>query len=277
MRWKQFFTPVKSINALEANQLLSDKSSEQLTTLDVRQPKEYHQHHIPGAKLIPLANLDDQIDEINKDIPVLVYCAIGGRSRAAAQLLAGRGYDVLNLSGGIKAWQGNIAVGDETAGLDLFSGNESIKEILVVAYSLEQGLEDFYISLAEKVSEQNVKDLFRQLSSIESLHRQSILEIYQKATGDTVDHEVFAARLIPGVLEGGLSTEEYLELFNPDLNSSADVISLAMSIESQALDLYERAAQRSESEPAQTALRKIASEEKQHLQHLGKLLDSILE
>ena len=73
MRWKQYLTPVKSIDATQAAQLLNEKPSGQITFLDVRQPKEYQQNHIPGATLIPLPDLNDRLNELDPEIPVLVY------------------------------------------------------------------------------------------------------------------------------------------------------------------------------------------------------------
>ena len=49
MRWKQFFTPVQSMNPDEARAYLSDKTLQDVTILDVRQPGEYEEGHIPGA------------------------------------------------------------------------------------------------------------------------------------------------------------------------------------------------------------------------------------
>ncbi len=73
MRWKQFFTPVKSVNADRAREFMETRSSEELTTLDVRQPTEYEAGHIPGAKLIPLPDLTNRLNEIDHDKPVMVY------------------------------------------------------------------------------------------------------------------------------------------------------------------------------------------------------------
>jgi len=65
---------------------------------------------------------------------------MGGRSRVAAQMLAGKGFEnIYNLSGGIKGWENETAFGGEEQGLELFTGNESPEKILAVAYSLEGG------------------------------------------------------------------------------------------------------------------------------------------
>lgn len=73
MKWKQFFTRVKSISTTEAKELWHSSQNGDLLYLDVRQPKEYKQGHLPGAKLIPLGDLDKRLDELNPDQPTVVY------------------------------------------------------------------------------------------------------------------------------------------------------------------------------------------------------------
>lgn len=73
MRWKQFFTPVKSIDADHARALMDEKPEQEMTILDVRQPNEYEAGHIPGAKLIPLPDLGNRLSEIDPQKPTLIY------------------------------------------------------------------------------------------------------------------------------------------------------------------------------------------------------------
>ena len=73
MRWRQFFTPVKSIVAMEAKTFMAEKSQDEFNLIDVRQPGEYEASHIPGSKLIPIAELDKRLDEINPSKPTLLY------------------------------------------------------------------------------------------------------------------------------------------------------------------------------------------------------------
>jgi len=73
MRWKQFFTPAKSINSTEAKQLLQNHELTDIQILDVRQDAEYQAGHIAGAVLIPLPRLSDSFDLLAKDKPLLVY------------------------------------------------------------------------------------------------------------------------------------------------------------------------------------------------------------
>jgi rubrerythrin len=189
-------------------------------------------------------------------------------------MLASKGFDqVINMSGGIKAWDDPVAFGSEEQGLDLLTGNESIEETLIVAYSLEAGLRDFYFTMIDKVAADEVKSLFRKLSEIEVIHQNRILEEYIRITGKEIDRDTFESGQMKNTVEGGLTTDEYVRLFKPDWTTSSDIVDLAMSIEAQALDLYTRAANRSTDERSRGALKKIAEEERAHLEQLAKLLD----
>jgi rubrerythrin len=191
-------------------------------------------------------------------------------------MLAGKGFKkVINVSGGIKAWEDPVAFGSEELGLDLLTGNESIEETLIIAYSLEAGLQDFYVKMIDKVDTDEVKSLFRKLSDIEVIHQNRILEEYVQITGKEIDRDTFESEQVEKAVEGGLTTDEYIRLFKPDLNVLSDIIDLAMSIEAQALDLYTRVANRSTDERSRGALNKIGEEERVHLTQLAKLMDTL--
>lgn len=195
----------------------------------------------------------------------------------AAQQLAGEGFtNVINLSGGIKAWNGYEAVGRQDQGMNLFKELDSAEQILTTAYSLEEGLQDFYLSMMEKATHPEVIKLFRKLADIEDIHKEKLFDEYERLTGND-DLTAFEANIKAEALEGGMTTTEYLERFDPDFDKPEEVISLAMSIEAQALDLYTRAGRNAEDESNQAMLERIATEEKYHLEQLGLLLDNILE
>jgi sulfur-carrier protein adenylyltransferase/sulfurtransferase len=278
MNWRQFLTPVKSIDANQAKAYLADKKVDDVTILDVRQPKEYATGHIPGAVLAPLPDLTDHMERLNRDNPVLVYCAVGGRSRVAAQLLSGQGFkNIINLSGGFKSWSSDVAFLGEEKGVALFDGVTSVEQALTVAYSLEAGLKSFYDSMALKVESESARQLFQQLSQIEVKHQDRILEQYTALTGQAVSRDAFEAQKLPEVVEGGLTTEEYANLLMPSYETLTDIIELAMSIEAQAMDLYLRASQKAQNEDGKKALIQIANEEKTHLARLGQLMEETIE
>jgi len=191
-------------------------------------------------------------------------------------MLAGKGFKkVFNVAGGIKSWHAKTAIGPQDLGMDLFSGKEEPLEVLKVAYSLEQGLCEFYITMEEEAKNEKVKDLFGKLSAIEVKHQASIYTAYNDISDDELSKDAFEKMVEIKALEGGLSTREYLDLFSPDLNSETEVISLAMSIEAQALDLYQRVSSKIENSHSKDIINQIANEEKAHLSSLGKLLDNL--
>ena len=274
MRWKQFFTPVKSFDAADAKNYMNHTPGDAFTLLDVRQPEEYESEHLPGAKLIPLPELSGRLAELDGEKPTIVYCAIGGRSRVAAQVLAAKGFrEVLNLSGGIKAWNSQKAVGPEDLGLQLFSGNESPEETLMTAYSLEEGLREFYLSMAAQVKTESARRLFDQLSGIEVKHQDRIFNEYRRISASAPTREEFVQKVVASGMEGGLTTQDYLRLYQPDLEVPEEVVSLAMAIEAQALDLYQRAADRAGTMESKNVLMQIANEERTHLEQLGALFE----
>jgi sulfur-carrier protein adenylyltransferase/sulfurtransferase len=70
---KKYLTPAESIDADQAKEFIADHQEGDYTLLDVRQPGEYETAHIPGAKLIPIAQLPDRLDEIDPEKPVIAY------------------------------------------------------------------------------------------------------------------------------------------------------------------------------------------------------------
>ncbi len=73
MKWLQFFTPVASITWQEANVLIAATANPGAILLDVRQPQEYSGGHMPGAKLIPVGELESRWTELPLTQPIIVY------------------------------------------------------------------------------------------------------------------------------------------------------------------------------------------------------------
>lgn len=93
------------VNPARATELIN---REDALVLDVREPGEYGAGHILGAKNVPVARLDDGAAELakRKDRPLIVYCDGSDRSAKAAAALKRLGFTrVVNLSGGLAAWQ----------------------------------------------------------------------------------------------------------------------------------------------------------------------------
>ena len=94
------FTKVDSISTIE----LEQKLKENIQLIDVRTPGEFRRGHIKNAKNVPLNEIG-QFTPIT-DETVYVICHSGARSKLAAKILKKKGYDVINIQGGMHAWRG---------------------------------------------------------------------------------------------------------------------------------------------------------------------------
>lgn len=79
-----------------------------INLIDVREVKEVAEGKIPGAIHIPLGLLEFRIHELDKSKEYILICRSGGRSAQAARLLENNGYNVINMTGGMLAWEGPI-------------------------------------------------------------------------------------------------------------------------------------------------------------------------
>ena len=96
------FTKVASISTIE----LEQKLKQNIQLIDVRTPGEFRRGHIKNAKNIPLNEIGSYTPVSDKK--TYVICHSGARSKLAAKKLKKRGFDVVNVQGGMHAWRGKI-------------------------------------------------------------------------------------------------------------------------------------------------------------------------
>ncbi|ACJ33906.1 Rhodanese-related sulfurtransferase [Anoxybacillus flavithermus WK1] len=95
-----------NISVDEAAQMMQ---KEDVVVLDVRTEEEYASGHIPGAILLPLQQLPDRVDELNKNKTYIVVCRSGNRSAQASELLVKEGFSsIYNMTGGMNEWKGEV-------------------------------------------------------------------------------------------------------------------------------------------------------------------------
>lgn len=108
--WETFGLPLtagdmQDITPRELNELLASGNGDAPQVIDVREPWEFAQGHVPGAQLIPLGDLMTRAGELDRARPVAVICATGSRSQSAAALLGREGFEtVYNITGGTMRW-----------------------------------------------------------------------------------------------------------------------------------------------------------------------------
>ncbi|WP_308636866.1 rhodanese-like domain-containing protein [Paenibacillus silvisoli] len=84
------------------------KRGEELRLLDVREPAEWAAGHIAGAVHIPVGQLVERCKELDAGHELIVMCRSGGRSGLACELLGERGFSVVNMTGGLMNWTGEL-------------------------------------------------------------------------------------------------------------------------------------------------------------------------
>lgn len=85
---------------------------EKLNLVDVREQDEWEAGHIAQARLIPLSEIQDRIDDFPRDgEETFIICRSGGRSARACEFLQANGLSVVNVKGGMLAWEGEVEEG----------------------------------------------------------------------------------------------------------------------------------------------------------------------
>jgi rubrerythrin len=139
---------------------------------------------------------------------------------------------------------------------------------------MEEGLRSFYAALSERIDDSAVVTVLAKLENIEVSHKQKLFKLYLNIASATEDQETFETRVVSMTMEGGYTTEEYLEQNRSAIGTVTEILALAMMLETQALDLYLRYSRKSGDEKGRAVLYNIAEEEKAHLSTLGRLIEA---
>jgi sulfur-carrier protein adenylyltransferase/sulfurtransferase len=189
-------------------------------------------------------------------------------------LLSGRGFkEVYNLSGGIMAWNGLKAEGPVELNLDMISGDETPEQIIRLAYGMEESLGAFYRAVETQTEDDELARLLEMLITVEDKHKQYLFELYKTLEPSVASVDSFEAEASSTVMEGGFNTDDFFKQNEKFLSDVPSLLDLSMMLETQALDLYLRFADKSENQETKDVLHKIGDEEKGHLAALGKLRD----
>ena len=103
--WQDVGKPLSHLGTLSAPALKSRLEKDELLLVDVREPSEWKEGYIEGAKRIFFGHLMEEAVSLPKNKPVAVTCSVGNRSSIAASILKRTGFtEVRNVLGGMTAW-----------------------------------------------------------------------------------------------------------------------------------------------------------------------------
>jgi len=186
-------------------------------------------------------------------------------------VLQGAGFrDVVNLDGGISAWNGQTVTGAPEAGRLWFGGAAGLSEVVARAWSFEEGAGIFYRRAASLFAgrDEDAFRLFRDLATAEEHHKDALLEVYRRLAGPEAP-DPLPQRAVPDAMEGGV-------LLRDAVNWLADrpvdeVLEFGMALEAVAYDRYVQLARGEREAEARELFRLLASAEKHHFDDLSTL------
>ena len=265
----------KNLSVDEFKQYIDTLQEKDYMLIDVRQPEEYTQAHMPGAKLIPLMELESRLVDLPPDMDIVFYCRSGARSRAAAVMAVDSAISlkkIYNLMGGIMAWDGKTLA--DSPRVKRFSDIEAPAELLLKSMDLEKGALRFYAHVVARYTGQPLAHIITPLVNAERIHAQSIYRYWEKIADAPVPFDELFENLEGDILEGGEDLESVIKRFETiEGDPCLRLIELALDIEYCAYDLYRIMADRTDDEVARSAFLTIAQVEKSHMQILANAVD----
>lgn len=269
------FGNIRTISVEEARKKLEASNNGEVALLDVREPKEYAQGHIKGARLMPLSQLVQRTEELDPSRPAIVYCRVGRRSGPAASLLENSGmHSAMSLEGGIEAWNGNPFSCDMEAGVFPLNGKEPVEKLLSVAWAFEDEKCEFYENVRETLKDGEPKMVFNALINSERKHKDTLFEAYGNYSTDADESAIKESS--GAFLKSGANLEKALGWLGAPERTALDILELCLQLEANALDLYMKILRCIDEPATKDALTQMLEEEKAHLMSIGKLLQNVL-
>ena len=263
------------INAEALRAYMATHKENDYLLIDVRQPEEYTESHIPGARLLPIMELVPRLFELPAERDLFFYCRSGGRSAAAAVLALEEAVcnaNIYNISGGMLAWDGRSIEGSPR--WHLFDSVATTGERLHLAMDLEKGAQRLYEYVAERFSSAPFAETFARLAKAEVAHARTVYNYWQAETGAGVSFDNLYEDLKGEILEGGEALESVLtSVSRLEENACLPLVEMALGVEYAAYDLYRTLADNGQDEGVRDAFLKLAQAEKAHMEALTKTID----
>ncbi len=257
---------------------ISEKKPDKYCLLDVRQPAEYEQGHIPGARLIPLSELSFKIGEMDPERKTIVYCRSGNRSLSATSLLMNaRFQNVLNMDGGIMAYNGIIAGGPPEAGMFCFPETLTPGQLAAVAWFLEDGTIKFLEGMSKQLASSDKLTIFSNRIKARNEHKKTLEKLYTDLTGQapSVDFPNDVLETPPEtVMVGCVKVSAALDW--AEGKTIKDILELMISLGANGYDLYLKLGRAVKSDDARKVFTVLADEEQKNIEYIASEFEKTL-
>jgi rhodanese-related sulfurtransferase/rubrerythrin len=234
--------------------------------VDVRQPEEYDERHLPGARLLPLSELEGRLGEIRGEKHTIFYCGSGMRSQRAALLVAERRKlpNLYHLKGGLADWDGETL--PDFPHLQLFDQSGTFAEVVLRAMDLEKGAERLYETLSHYFEDSNVRDVLQTLLRAEEAHARTLHGALAEVSPKPPEpFETLYAKMKGNVLESGETLEAVLaKLKGIEPSKRWALLEVALDMEFKAYDLYRNLAARQSEAKLEDMFVRLAGQERKH-------------
>jgi sulfur-carrier protein adenylyltransferase/sulfurtransferase len=263
----------ENISAERLRQYQREHGEQAYLLVDVRQPDEYIQGHIPGSQLIPLDELETRLSELPPDKDLIFYCRSGARSQAAAIITLDsgiQGQKVHNLVGGMMGWDGVSLM--DLPRVAVFKQGTSMPDLMLTAMGLEKAALRFYITVFESHKKEPYAPILETLSKAEEAHARAIYKYWERTQENPQSFKALFESLDGEILEGGEKLMDAIQrVASLSEQGCSALMEFALNIEIQAYDLYRNMANISKEATAQEAFLSISQMEKKHMELLARV------
>jgi rhodanese-related sulfurtransferase/rubrerythrin len=272
MPWKN----VRSLTSVDLGDYRNGHREKEYLLVDVRQPEEYTAGHIPGARLLPLMELESKLFELPSDRDLVFYCRSGARSMAAASLAAEADVTagaIYNLRGGIMAFEGKVL--PDLPRVEVFDRSAGTTALLLRAMDLEKGAWRFYHHIKNAYADKPYAGTFERLSQAEEGHARLVYRFWSRTQVEAAPFTTLFDGLPGDIMEGGESLSALLSrLETLTGNLCLNLMETALNIEYAAFDLYRTMAEEADDETSREAFLSISQSEKAHIRSIAQALST---
>jgi rubrerythrin len=174
------------------------------------------------------------------------------------------------------AWDGLVSKSEIDQGIYLMEGDEKPEQVIALAYGLEAATQRFYEDLATRTRDTETKGAFARLAQDEVYHKDRLWERYLSLSGSRENRQAFEDGIVAETLEHGKTADQILSEHPDWIGEPREALELALSLETDSLDLYLRMAEKSKEKETAAVFYDLAGEEKKHLKGVGELFRNTL-